>query len=331
MRKASGFTGRIRSLTVAVRERFLPRLAAATAFAAALSAPAVARAQACCAGATALSPGRLILHESALVGVQTVVTGITGSFDQSGAFVPAPKGTVEVDFTQNLIATLRVLERGQITVIVPLVETYRHDPVAGTPGITDGGGGIGDIQVAARWDATLAGSSLVVPGIAVLAALTLPTGLPPDLSNPTAHPLASDATGTGAVQGSVGLSLEQTFGHVLVNLTGSATLHTARTVSGMRTELGPSFNAFTALGYSFDAGPVAALTASYTGTLDNELDGATSPDTARTQLRLGVSVGHVFTDAWRVQGGVFLDPPAAHFGEGQPAGAGFSATLFRTW
>jgi Putative MetA-pathway of phenol degradation len=298
---------------------------ALTALTAVIAAPAEARAQACCAGATALSPGRLNLHETALVGLQTRVTGITGAFDQSGQFLPSPKGTTEVDFEQDLIATLRVLSRGQITVLVPIVETYRHDP-----GVTDAGGGIGDVQVNLRWDATLSGASLVVPGVAVLASLTLPTGLPPELSSPS-HLLGADATGAGMVQGALGISLEQTFGHVLVNLTGSATLHTARTIDGMRSQLGPSFNAFTALGYSFDAGPVAALTASYTAALDNEAAGAAVPDSARTQLRFGISGGYAVNDTWRIQSGVFGDLPVDHCGEGQPAGAGFSATLFRTW
>ena len=118
---------------------------------------------------------------------------------------------------------------------------------------------------------------------------------------------------------------------MLINLTGSATLHSARTVQGLHTRLGPSFNAFAAVGYSFDAGPVAALTASYTGSLDSRSDGMAVPDSARTQLRLGIAGGHAFSDAWRVQGGVFVDPPATHLGKNQPAGAGFSATLLRAW
>ncbi len=271
-----------------------------------------------------LSPGRLELHESALVGLQTKVTGAIGSFGPDGSFSPEPKGTSEVDFEQDLIATLRVLSRGQVTVLVPLMETYRR-----VPGITDAGGGIGDIVVNARWDATLAGTSRIVPGIAVLAALTLPTGVPPDQAT---HVLSADSTGRGMVQGALGLSLEQTFGPVLVNLTGSATLHTARTVMGVHSLLGPSFNAFAALGYSFAAGPVAAVTASYTASLDSQTNGADQPDSAERQLRLFVSGGYSITDAWRIQGGIFADPPAAQLGQNQSvAGVGFSATVFRTW
>ena len=285
--------------------------------------PATARAQACCAGGTALSPGRLNLHESELVGLQLKGTGITGSFDGGGRFIASPSGVAEADLEQDLIATLRVLTRGQFTVVLPLLETWRH-----ASGISDSGGGVGDIQVNLRWDATDAGASRTIPGVAVLAALLLPTGLPPESAT---HVLSTDATGAGMVQGTLGLSLEQTFGKVLVNLTGSTTLHTARTVLGMHTQLGPSFNGFAALGYSFDAGPVAALTASYTGELDSLNDGAAQPGSARRQLRFGISGGYALSDWWRVQGGVFGDPPAAHFGQNQPTGAGMSATLLRAW
>ena len=61
------------------RDAALGALGALGALALTLAAPAVARAQACCAGGTALSPGRLNLHESALVGLQVKMTGITGS------------------------------------------------------------------------------------------------------------------------------------------------------------------------------------------------------------------------------------------------------------
>jgi hypothetical protein len=289
--------------------------------------PVEARAQACCAGGLVLTPGRLNLHESALVGVQVKGTGSIGSFDANGAFVGNPKRVAEGDFEQDLIATLRVLGSGQFTVVVPIVETYRHEE-----GISAGGGGFGDIQVGARWDATQAGASVTIPGIAVLASVVLPTGLPPEQVDQSANTLGTHATGTGAVQGAFGAAVEQTFGKVLVNLTGSVTLHSARTVYGVHTQLGPAFNAFAAMGYDFGPGPVVAATVSYTGTLATMNDGIAAPESTRTQLRFGLATGYAFTDSWRMQGGVFADPPAAHFGKNQPiAGVGASATLFRTF
>lgn len=269
-----------------------------------------------------LSPGRLQVHEAGLVGVLFRGAGIIGSFDPHGTFV-APKGAVEADFEEDVVATLRVLGDGQFTLVAPIVETYRR-----LPGVTDAGAGFGDLQMSARWDVTDAGASVRIPGIAVLATLILPTGVPLEQAT---HPLSTDSTGTGAVQGGLGLALEQTFGKVLVNVTGSGTLHTARTVHGVRTLLGPSFNAFVALGYSFAAGPVAAITASYTGTLIARTNGVDEPGSARAQLRFALAGGYAFNDSWRMQAAVFGDPPARHFGQNQPAGVGGSAALFRIW
>jgi hypothetical protein len=249
-------------------------------------------------------------------------TDITGSFDSIGGFVSS-RGALEGDFEEDLIGTLRVLRDGQVTVVAPIVETFRH-----ASGISDGGGGFGDLQVSARYDATIAGASQRIPGIAVLASVILPTGRPLEQAT---HPLSADATGTGTVQGGLGFSLEQTFGKVLVNLTGSATFHSARAVQGVHTLLGPAFGVIGAVGYSFDAGPVAAITAGYTASLDTHLDSAAVPDSGRTQLRFGISTGYALNDAWRIQAGVFGDPPVAHFGQNQPAGVGVSAAVFRVW
>src|ERR1700679_3437982 len=84
-----------------------------------LAAPAEARAQACCAGGLVLSPGRLQVPESALGG------GMARGADTTGCFV-SPRGGIEGDFEQDLIATLRFLADGQLTVILPVVETYRR-------------------------------------------------------------------------------------------------------------------------------------------------------------------------------------------------------------
>src|SRR4051794_13557073 len=97
-------------------------LGVAVALSATIAAPRPARAQACCAGASALTPARLALHEDALVAASIRTTDIVGSFNPSGHYVASPAGTSELDFEQDLIGTLRVLGRGQVSAVVPLVE-----------------------------------------------------------------------------------------------------------------------------------------------------------------------------------------------------------------
>jgi hypothetical protein len=299
-----------------------------------LGAPVKARAQACCAGATAFTPGRLAAHEDALAGVLVRATVLYGAFEANGSFVASPKGTAEVDLEEDLFASVRVLGRGQLTLLAPLVETYRRD-LGSTGVVSDLGGGFGDFQAAARWDFTLAGASVRVPGIAALVTLTLPTGVPPEAAT---DPLASESTGTGAYQGAFGLALEQSWGKLLVNVTGSATVHSARTVEApgtpdVHTQVGPAFNAFAAVAWTFDAGPVGALTASYTGQLATVTDSGHLETAAPgiRQLRIGASAGYELPGGWRLQGGVFMDPPIPHVGQNEPTGVGLSATAISTW
>ncbi|HEX3344475.1 MAG TPA: hypothetical protein VHS09_07865 [Polyangiaceae bacterium] len=153
--------------------------------------PAAARAQACCAGGSAVTPGRLELHEDALVGAELRAAALLGSYDTGGRYRANPAGDTEGDFEEDLLGAVRVLRRGQVALLVPLVETQRQDP-------RDGGhfgGGIGDVNLGARYDFVLAGESRVVPGVALLGGVTFPTGKPPELASP---PLAVDATGIGA-------------------------------------------------------------------------------------------------------------------------------------
>src|SRR5580704_2399535 len=46
--------------------------------------PARAFAQACCAGGSVITPGRLAMHEDALVGLQEKAGNVLGSYSQAG-------------------------------------------------------------------------------------------------------------------------------------------------------------------------------------------------------------------------------------------------------
>src|SRR4051794_22340201 len=98
-------------------------LALACAFACGL--PSRAWAQACCAGSSVLTPGRLATHEDALVGAQVRAATLFGSWNEDGRYRRSPPGTSELDFEQDLFASLRLLKRAQASLFVPLVENRR--------------------------------------------------------------------------------------------------------------------------------------------------------------------------------------------------------------
>jgi hypothetical protein len=285
--------------------------------------------QACCAGAGALTPGRLQLHEDALVGTQLHAGTVLGSFDSQSNYSPTGPHYTENDYEEDLFGALRVLERGQVALLVPLVETYRS-----ASGTRELGGGIGDINLSLRYDFVRGGESEYVPGIAVLAGVTAPTGTPPDAPDPS-KPLGTNATGIGAWQGNVGIALEQTYGAWLFNATELLAWRAQRTaniggVSESET-LAPQWVTLVGTAYAFANDASVALFGSYTLEGTASLDGAPAPDSARQIALVSVSGSYPVSDRFRVQASLFLNPPVSGFGLDQTAAAGLTVTLLWGW
>lgn len=283
-------------------------------------APRAALAQACCGGASAVTPGRLELHEEALVGVQARFTTIYGSYDSAATYRKAASGTTERDFEQDVFASVRVVRRGQLSLLVPFVESWRRAPTTGA----EFGGGLGDVNVSARYDFTGAHEVSYLPGIAALGGVTAPTGRPPESAH---EPLGSDATGVGAVQLNIGLALERSFDAWLVSLTGLAAKRLARDVRGVESELGTQFTLLGAVAYVFPVEASLALVATFTAEPPAEVDGAEVPGTARRQLQLALAASLPLADRWRLQGAGFFNPPLSGLGKNQPATTGVALTV----
>lgn len=283
------------------------------------------RAQACCAGAGAVTPGRLSLHDDALVGAQLRAAHAFGSFDADARFATKARGTSEHDFEEDLFGSIRLpfAPRAQLAALVPFVQTQRA-----ANGTSDFGGGIGDVNVNARYDFFYAGQSRYVPGIGLLAGVTFPTGRPPDDASP---PLAADATGTGAFQGNLGLSIEQTFGPWLVTAYGIVAKRSTRTIHGVETTLGTSWTALAAVAYTFPKDYALALSASFTGEGDAELNGTTVPKSARRQPVVGVVGVAPVTDHLRLQGGLSFTPPIDALGKNELATIALILTAVYAW
>lgn len=293
---------------------------AALAAAATLGCPLRAWAQACCAGAAAVTPGRLELHEDALVGVQLKAASVIGSYDTGGRYVASPAGDVEGDFEQDLFAAWRLTNRSQVAWLVPLVQTLRGTPQDGT----HAGGGVGDVNASVRYDFVLAGQHRWIPGVALLAGVTFPTGRPPEQASP---PLAVDATGVGALQGNLAFALEQTFGPWLVAASGIVAVRTPR----FGEQLAPQVTLLAAAAYTFANDLALALSASYALEGDATAGGAPVPDSSRRLAALTVSGLWPVSDAYRLLGGLFIDPPVSQLGSNQPASGGMTLTVIRSW
>jgi hypothetical protein len=287
-----------------------------------------ARGQACCAGTGAVTPGRLALHEIALVGTQWKAGDVLGSFDAGGHYTPSPSGASELDLEQDAFGAVRVFGRGQVALLAPFVETRRT-----SQGESDFGGNIGDVNASLRYDFTLAGASTVIPGVAALAGLTIPTGTPPDA--PSVGPLAAGATGIGATQINAGAAVEQAFGPWLVTATGIVAQRTARTVGSVPNQvherLGSQWTWLVAVAYTFPSEVAVAASASYLIEGDATINGVDSAGTGHRLPTLTLSGVVPLSDAWRLQGGISDNVPTASWGLNQPAALGLFVTGVRSW
>jgi hypothetical protein len=257
--------------------------------------------------------------ENELVGVQLKLGGVIGQYTTSGQAVANTPGQGEIDLEQDVFGAVRVLERGQFAVLVPVVETWRHAATVGGAF----GGGIGDLNLSARYDFLGAGESTWIPGIALLAGVTFPTGRPADEASP---PLAVDATGIGTYQINVALALEQTFGPWLVNATAMAANRTERGGETLATQ----FTLLAALAYTFPNASALALSASYI--FEGDATPATQfPNAAKRETTFALSTLWPLSGTWRLIGSTFLNPPLDSFGANQTVDAGLSAGVIRSW
>ncbi len=290
-----------------------------------LAAPRRAAAQACCAGGTVVTPTRLALHEDLAVGLVLRARTNLGSFDASGHYTSS--SGVEQILEQDVAATARLADKGQVGVVIPMIQTRRDEA-----GLNDWGGGLGDVSLTARYDFLLAAQSLHWPGIAVLAASTLPTGTPPDKAT---HPLAADATGAGTYDVTLGLALEKAAGHIYCALDGWLTHRFTRTSSVGGATLTESFGVRWTLlavaGYVFDDEAALGL---YVNALDEgqaSINGVRDPTTVLRLTTVGAAGVLPLRDLWRLQGALFSDVAISPFGRNEPVGYGLTASLVRAW
>jgi hypothetical protein len=262
-------------------------------------------------------PGRLQLFEDAAVAVGFRLVDQYGSFDASGRYSGQPSGASEVDLEQDVLGTLRVWRRGQVGILIPLVETHYADGMS-----SDLGGGIGDIALSGRWDFSQPGDS-AIPGIGVVAGVTFPTGTPIESSSP------SGVTGIGAWQLSGGVSVEQVFGQIFTGVTALASKPFSRTVGGIDSQLGMRYSVIGAGGYVFDKGQALIATLTLLASGDSEINGHTQSNSGERQLTAGIAVGLPIALTWRVRGTLFSDLPAA--GQNHLAGFGFTLLLLHAW
>lgn len=287
-------------------------------------------AQACCAGGAVMTPTRLALHEDFAVGLQLRTRSNGGSFDSRGQY--AGTSGEEQIFEQDLAGSFRFAGRGQAGAVLPMIETHRS-----VGGVSDTGGGLGDLALTARYDLLLATEALYWPGFGILAAATLPTGRASDQAT---HALATDATGAGTYDLTIGVDVEKVAGHAYVAINAWATHRFDRTLTlsapgtpttTIREAFGTRLTLLAVAGYVFDSEAALGAYVNLMNEGSATINGAEDPT---TQLRLttaGLAGVLPVRDRWRLQGALFSDLRWSHWGRNEPAGLGLTASLIRVW
>jgi hypothetical protein len=285
-----------------------------------------AAAQACCAGGALVSPTRLAPHEDYAVGLQMRARSNPGSFGPDGSFQWST-GTDEA-LEQDLAASFRLVRAAQAGVMIPILQTHRNEQ-----GLDEWGGGLGDLSLTARYDFLLAAETLYWPGLALLAGSTIPTGTPVDRAT---HPLATDVTGAGTVDLTLGVAVEKVAGHVYAGLNVWATHRFARTVAKPgQPSVTQSFSLRYALlavaGYVFDSEAGLALYANLLNEGASTINGVTNPTSSLRVTTVGAAGALPLRDVWKLQGAIFSDVMLSSFGRNGPAGFGLTASVVRVW
>lgn len=292
------------------------------ALACAVLAPARALAQACCAAPSLVIPSRLQRHESYGVGLQLRGRGVFGAFGADGAYAGASDGDVEA--AQELFASARIFSRAQVALLVPFIETRRR-----AMGLSETGGGLGDMRFAGHFELTRAGERAYVPGLALLVGGSLPTGTAPDQAELL---LASDATGTGAWEGSVGLEVDQRFESIFVTVAGAVAQRASRDVMGVHQSFAPRLLAIASGGVvlEHDAALGGFVSALHQGAARDGA-GVEIAGSAQSLVTAGLAATLPVWDEWRAQATASVDCPISGWGRNQHTGAGFAVSMLRLW
>jgi hypothetical protein len=269
-----------------------------------------------------VTPGRLAPADTFLLGTQIHGRRVLGDFRDDGHFATPPPRTEELEVGADLFATLRVLRRGQVSLLAPLLATYRKVPAR-----SEVGGGLGDLNVGLRWDFRDAGEG-VVPGIAVLGGVTFPTGTAPEAAD---KPLATDATGVGAFQGTLGLAVEQSWGPWLATASGRVAKRLPKSTQGIDSELGAQWTTLLSGAYVFHSGVALAAFVSLTWEGSATVNGAEAPASARRGALLGLSGVLPVAEAWRLQSSVTTSPPLSGLGRNEPGLSSLTVGVVRSW
>lgn len=264
--------------------------------------PAAALAAACCMSASVVGTGRLVVWEDAAAGLTTSWGHDLGRFDAGGRFRAFGRGLLEDELRVEAWGIVRLHERWQLSARVPWVTGVRA-----SGDVTSVGTGIGDVSAAIRWEPLALGEYEWVPGVALLAQVTTPTGRRPEQA---LDPLGASATGRGAWAASLGVTVEATSLPWFVRIDGAAvfTAPFVRADTKQTQGFGPGLQVALSGGRELlQEKLVLALIVRLEHEFPLSLDGVVTPNSESTGLTTALSASLKLTPHWMLVGSVSTD------------------------
>ena len=275
-----------------------------------------------------LTPARLGPAEEVGVGFQMRARTSRGTFTSSGDWSRLDSGDVERTFDQSLVASFRATRAAQASVLLPLVETQRT-----AAGSSESGGGMGDVSWTARYDFTEADDPGPWPGIAVLIGGNAPTGRGP---NEAKKPLATDVTGTGLWDLSLGVGLERLARPWFFALSGWVTRHLDNRIRveplvEVSQSYATRFTALALVGLLLPRDMAVALYVNAFTEGNKRVAERVVPDSGLRLTTAGATWVWPFARSWRSQLSLFADIPGSGFGKNETGSLGGTAAILWTW
>ncbi|WP_437737299.1 hypothetical protein [Sorangium sp. So ce1335] len=303
----------------------LPRTIACAAVLLSLTAsPTVARASACC-GTGHGSAQWLAPSERAAASFSLRLTEQIGAWSVGRDFAPSGEGAYRRELRAEAGWTVRIRERVQLGVAVPLIAAWGGSP----GGASSSGGGPGDISVVGR--VTVVEEHLLpwLPAAAFTLAASIPTGT---LQDPAVDPLGVDTTGLGVAEIRPGMLFEKSWGSFQALLAGSVGIRTNyRLSTGERIAPAERVQILAAAGPVWSSGASLAAGALY------EREGAPRvgrhliDGMARERTALLAVLAYDMSPRWTAVGNVQADLPISGIGRNEGAFVALSAGLRHVW
>ncbi|HVK65877.1 MAG TPA: transporter [Polyangium sp.] len=283
-----------------------------------------ASASACCGSGHGLGQ-RLGPLERGAIGLSFRFSDRFGSYGHAGAFTLAPTGTLDAEGRAELGCLFAPIPRLQLGLVAPVLLNIR-----GARDGTDVGGGFGDLSLSARFDIVSLTTTSAWPAIALTAGVSLPTGRS---AADAKDPLATDATGLGAVEVRPGVFVEKNWDNeASAVFSASIGLRTPMTgARGERIELGPRIRLVAAAGPVFSTG--WSLSAGLVHEYESapSLGGATTADADRRRTAALLFAGYDISERFTALASLEVDLPVSSLGKNEPSAVAFAIGLRRSF